>query len=147
MSIRRKKTFVLPRDCDKLDIDFCEHPKYENKCLVKTSRLGSSKCVANENYQIENLMKEKGFKEFSKIDPENVKEDILKRNEVCSSLSRESCRSPQAKMLGCKYTKGYFSKGRCSLSDEIINYYYKYDKKCLCKGCNEDRQTSFLFKI
>ena len=141
---RKKSNLVFPKDCDKLDLDSCEHPKLEGKCKIKYARFGGkSTCVANETYMIDKEIRSKGFKEFAALDPENIREDLEKRNELCKSLTREACISPQAKVLGCQYTRGYFRKGRCNLSEKIIKYYYKIDKTCLVKGCNEPKQAGF----
>ena len=141
---RRKPRLNLPYDCDKLDLDDCEHPKYENKCLIKYARFGGKDlCVPNDTYLIDKEMDEKGFKDFARLDESNIEADLERRNELCNALSSTACKSAKARILGCEYKRGFFKKGRCQLADKIINYYYKTGKKCLCKSCNEDKQPGF----
>lgn len=141
---RRKGKLVFPRDCEKLDVDDCEHPKLEGKCVIKVARFsGRSTCIPNETYIIDREMSGKGFKEFVQLDRENLENDLANRNEWCKSLNSSACRSPQAKVLGCQFKKGFFTEGRCSLSDKIIKYYYKIEGTCLYKDCNEPRQKGF----
>lgn len=141
---RRAPRLNLPEDCHKLDISICEDPKFENKCVINYAKFGgTAKCVVNETYLIDYEIREKGFRDFAKLDINNLEEDMLRRDELCRSLSPNACRSSKAKILGCEYTKGFFTKGRCKLADKIINYYYTTNKTCLCKSCNEDKERGF----
>lgn len=141
---RRVPKTKLPAECYKLSIEDCEHPKNENKCRIKSTIFGGKdKCIANENYLIEKELSSKGFQDFARLDENNLEEELQKRDQLCRQLSSSTCKSPQAKVLGCKYTTGIFKKGRCALSEKIINYYYKTSKKCLCKNCDEDKEPGF----
>lgn len=141
---RRKPKLNLPYDCHKLSVDDCEHPKFNNKCIVQTARFGGNeKCVPNEDFLIEEEMTRKGFKDFAKLDPDNLEEELEKRDELCRSLSAPACRSSKAKVIGCQYKAGFFKKGRCQLADKIINYYYKTNKTCLAKDCQQEKEKGF----
>jgi len=141
---RREPKLNLPYDCNKIPVDICEHPKFENKCVIKNSIFGGrDKCVPNETYLIEKHLADKGFKDFAKIDEKNLEEELEKRDQLCRALSSSSCRTPQAKILGCQYTKKFLKKGRCQLANKIIDYYSKQTKICLCKNCDEIRERGF----
>lgn len=141
---RRKSRLNLPYDCHKLSAEDCENPKFENKCVIKTTFWGGKeKCVPNETYLIDKEISDKGFKDFTKLDEENLEEDIVRRDELCRALSPTACRSSKAKIFGCEYKRGFFKQGRCKLADKIINYYYNKSKKCLCKNCNEEKEKGF----
>ena len=64
------------------------------------------------------------FKDFAKIDEDNLEEELIRRDELCRALTPSACRSPKAKVLGCQYSRGFFKQGRCKLADKIINYYF-----------------------
>lgn len=141
---RNKNKLVFPRDCEKLDIENCENYKLEGRCKIKYNVFGGkNRCVPNETYLLDKEIRSKGFKEFASLDEENIAEDLEKRNTLCKSLTKTACNSPQAKVLGCQYKSGYFKKGRCGLAEKIIKYYYRIDKTCLVKGCNEPKQKGF----
>lgn len=141
---RRNPRFSLPNDCHKLTVDDCEHPKFDNKCIIKPARFGGNeKCVPNETYLLDKEIEKKGFKDFAKLDENNLEESLSARDELCRALSPSACQSSKAKVLGCQYKRGFLKQGRCQLSDKIINFYYKKNKKCLCKDCNEEKERGF----
>jgi len=140
---KRKPRLNLPYDCNKLSIEDCENPRYQNKCIIESSFFNrNEKCIANEDYLIDREFDMKGFKDLIKINYTS-EEDLIERDELCQSLSSTSCRSAKARMLGCQYQTNFFKKGRCKLADKIINYYYSKSKKCLCKDCEEEKEIGF----
>lgn len=141
---RRKPRLNLPYDCHKLSLEDCTASKYDGKCLIKSGRFGGRDyCVPNDEYILDKVIREKGFKNFNKIEEENLTEELARREELCNNLSREVCNSNKAKMYGCEYKKKFLRRGNCQLSDKIINYYLKTSSKCLCESCDEQREKGF----
>lgn len=137
----RKVKLDLPDDCEKLDVSICEHPKIQNKCKIHVARFsGKTKCVANENYLVEQELQKEGFKNFAKIDPDNLEEELSLRDRLCRQLSPEYCKTQKAKMLGCDLSKGIFKKSHCKLSQRVIDYYYAKKNTCIMPDCNEVRE-------
>jgi len=141
---RRKPRLNLPYDCHKLAVKDCTASKYESKCLIKSGRFGGSDiCIPNDEYILDKEIRNKGFKNFNKIDEEVLAEELERREEICNSLTKSVCNSTKAKMYGCEYKKKFLGRGNCQLSDKIINYYLKTSSKCLCETCNEQRLKGF----
>ena len=142
---RRKPRLDLPYDCHKLKVEDCTASKYDGKCLIKSGRFGGSDlCVPNEEYILDKEIRDKGFKNFNKIDEENLSSELSRRQDLCNTLSMGACNSAKAKVFGCQYKRKFLGKGNCQLSDKIINYYLKTSSKCLCESCNEQRGKGFL---
>jgi hypothetical protein len=139
-----KKKIKLPEDCSLLSINACTSKKVRGKCKVDSSFLGlKSKCVPNENYETDKFLVEKGFKNFSKINEDNLEEELALRNELCEKLSAEkggACESLNARAIGCTVKSSFFGKKRCGLSDDIVNFFYRKRKDCVAKDCDKPRR-------
>lgn len=136
----RKSELVLPEDCDKLDISICEHPKLQNKCKVRVARFGGrSRCVPNQEHLLDQEIQKQGFKNFAKIDTENLDQELSLRDKLCRQLSTEYCVSPRAQMLGCGLSGRIFKK-HCKLSQKIIDFYYTKKNSCIMPDCKEIRE-------
>lgn len=133
-------------DCQKLDINDCQNPKYDNKCKIKYSSFGAKdKCVKNKYFDLEKSLALQGIKNFNRLDEYNIEKDIEKRKQLCSSYSLKDCNSIEAKNLGCLQSKGFLGIKKCSLAKEIIDYYYRIDKKCLEEKCQLEKITGSVF--
>lgn len=140
----KRKKLKLPEDCSQLTTDACTSQKVQGKCKLKRGFLGfNSKCVPNENYETDQYLLNKGFKNFAKIDEDNLDAELKNRNELCKQLSTEeggACDSLQGRALGCSSKYTLYGKKTCGLSKEIINFFYRKRKDCVAKNCDEIRR-------
>lgn len=135
----RKTKLEFPQDCDKLSTEICEHPKLLSRCKIKRNRFGGrSKCIPNTDHEVDEQIQKEGFKNFAKIDEEDLENELSKRDKLCKEISVDYCRSQRAKALGCE-VKGGLIKKHCSLSQKIIDFYYSRSNSCIMPDCNEIR--------
>lgn len=143
-----KKTLKLPEECYKLSVNACTSEKVANRCKIKRGFLGlKSKCIPNLDYETDRYLLTKGFKNFARIDEENLEKELGLRDELCKQLSAEpggSCESPKGIIVGCAVKKSLFGKDTCGLSKEIIDYFYRKRKDCIAKDCEEKRRKYSL---
>jgi len=136
-----KKRLKLPDECHRLSVNACTSQKVLGRCKIKRGFLGfNNRCVANENYESDKYLLEKGFKNFARIDEDNLEEELKLRSELCKQLSAEiggTCESLKGREIGCEITSSLFGKKQCNLSKEIINFFYRRRKDCIAKDCNE----------
>lgn len=141
---RKKKTIKLPEDCELLDVSICEHPKVAGRCKIERARFGGNDtCKANQEYLLQKEIYDQGFKDFAQLDTDNIEEELGKREELCSKLSKNDCMGTTARIFGCQYVGGVFKKGRCKLADKIIRFYYDKDLFCMIPGCGERKEAGF----
>lgn len=137
----RKPKLELPQDCDQLDVSVCEHPKLAGKCKIKHGRWGGrSKCIPNTDHEIDEQIQKEGFKNFAKIDENDLENELSKRDQLCRKLSVDYCRSQRAKALGCSVSSGVLKKKHCKLSQRIIDFYYSRSNSCIMPDCKEVRE-------
>ena len=141
---RKKKTLKLPEECYKLSVNACISEKVANRCKIKRGVFGfNSRCVPNEDYETDKYLLSKGFKNFARIDEDNLEKELSMRDELCKQLSAKpggACESPKGIVIGCGIKKSYFGRDTCGISPDIINYFYNRRKECLARDCEEKRR-------
>ena len=144
MSKDKKKSLKLPEECHKLTVNACTSEKVANRCKIKRSTLGfKNRCVPNEDYETDKYLLSKGFKDFARINENNLDKELKLRDELCKQLSAEpggACESPKGIIIGCGAKKSFFGKKTCGLSQDIINYFYRKRDDCIARDCEELRK-------
>ncbi len=141
---KKKETLKLPEECYKLSTNACTSEKVANRCKIKRGTFGfKSKCIPNEDYETDKYLLSKGFKNFARIDEDNLEKELSMRDELCKQLSSKpggACESPKGIIIGCGIKKSFFGKDTCGLSPNIINYFYNKRKDCVARDCEEKRR-------
>ena len=141
---KTNKKLILPEECGRLSVNACTTQKIKGKCKIKRGFLGlNSKCVANENYESDKYLFEKGFVNFARIDENNLDEELKNRDLLCKQLSTlegGACDSLQGRALGCSIKRTLYGKKTCGLSKEITNFFYRKRKDCVAKDCEVKRK-------
>ena len=136
MSDRKKKTIKLPEECSKLSLNSCISEKVAGRCKIKRDLFGfKSKCVPNENYEVDKYLLDKNITNFAAIDTENFEKEVPLRNELCKQISISSCDSYKARRLGCEVRRDNFGIKKCALSKDLIDIFYRKKEKCLARDC------------
>lgn len=147
-SDKKKKTLKLPEECYKLSVNACTSEKVMNRCKIKRTTLGfKNRCVPNEDYETDKYLLTKGFKNFARIDENNLDKELKLRDELCKQLSAQpggACESPKGVIIGCGIKKSFFGGKTCGLSPEIINYFYRKRDYCVARDCEENRRKYSL---
>jgi len=146
----RKKEFVtLPEDCEKLSPSACTSWKTKDKktgvskCKVKYSKFGfNNKCVKNDDYELEKVIFEEGFQNFSEIGGGGADstEELQLRNRICENLDARrggTCDSALGRKLGCKVKKRLLAPDSCRLDPKLIEFLRKRELLCEKEDCKE----------
>ena len=145
---KKKNVINLPEDCEKLSLSACTDKKTKNQCKIKYGPFGfNNKCVKNEDRDLEKYIFEKGFEEFSKIDPDNLEEELRLRNKICKNLDPArggTCQSELGRKLGCKVVKRFTSPNTCELDPKLIRFLKKREMLCEKEDCEELKKKGVL---
>lgn len=149
---KRAEPLEFPQDCERLAPSACETWKTKDpktgvgKCKIKYSKLGfANKCVENEDYELERFIFNEGFKEFTKINTENLDYELKTRNKICENLDPDTtCKSELGKKLGCKVKKRSFSPNSCRLDPKLIRFLKKREMLCEKEDCKELKKKGII---